>query len=177
MLPTPLVRLFSAEEWPLYRSLRLRALAQAPEAFGGTLANEQDRPDAEWARRLAVGLSSGWDFPAVVEVAGEPVGLAWGHFDPAEPKVARLYQVWVAPTHRRLGAGQALLEAVIAWARARQADYLDLDVTVGDTPAARLYARAGFQPNGPLAPLRAGSSLLEQPQRLNLQRDVKAGDA
>jgi GNAT superfamily N-acetyltransferase len=168
MLPTPTIRTLAPEEWGTYKHLRLRALADSREAFGSTLAHEQDRSDAEWSGRLATGANSGWALPLVAEVDGEPIGLAWGRIESAQPKVANLYQMWVAPNHRQRGAGQRLLAAVIAWARAKQADYLDLGVTYRDSPAMRLYTRAGFQPVGELAPLRPGSELLGQSLRLNL---------
>lgn len=77
--------------------------------------------------------------------------------------------MWVAPGHRGLGAGRMLLEAVIAWAKAQNASYLDLGVTCGDRPARRLYERAGFKPKGKPQPLRPGSTLLVQPMRLALR--------
>ncbi|MDQ3397806.1 MAG: GNAT family N-acetyltransferase [Deinococcota bacterium] len=105
----------------------------------------------------------------MAEVDGEPIGLAWGRIEESNPEVANLYQMWVAPSHRRLGAGQMLLEAVIAWAKARDACYLDLGVTCGDSLARRLYARAGFEPVGEPQPLRLGSELMGQPMRLKLR--------
>src|SRR5262245_50792262 len=78
---TPIVWRFSADEWRVYRDLRLRALADSPDAFGSTLAEETDRPDAEWARRLASGADSETNLPVVAEVQGGPIGLAWGRID------------------------------------------------------------------------------------------------
>jgi len=80
-----------------------------------------------------------------------------------------LYQMWGAPEHRAMGAGQMLLQAVIAWARATNSSYLALVVTCGNGPAMRLYARVGFQPVGEPEPLRSGSELLAQPMRLALR--------
>ena len=153
------IRALAAHEWDSYKALRLAALADAPEAFGSTWANEAGRSDVEWSRRLAAGANSAWDFPAVAEIDGQLIALAWGRIDPANPEVANLYQFWVAPNHRRLGVGQQLLEAVIDWASARQAHYLDLGVTCGDSPALRLYTRAGFEPVGQPQPLRPGAPL------------------
>jgi len=95
--------------------------------------------------------------------------LAWGRIETSDPDVAALYQMWVAPSHRGLGAGQMLVEAVIGWAKARNAAYLDLGVTWRDSPARRLYERAGFKPMGEPQPLRPGSQLLGQPMRLVLR--------
>lgn len=82
--------------------------------------------------------------------------------------MAQLFQVWVAPEHRGRGVGQMLLDAVVGWARAAGAHAVALDVTCGDTPAARLYLRAGFRSAGDPTPLREGSRLLVQPMRLVL---------
>jgi GNAT superfamily N-acetyltransferase len=169
MSHTPKIRTFAPHEWGTYRDLRLRALADSPDAFGSTLAEEQDRSDAEWSRRLALGADSRSHLPLVAEVHGEPIGLAWGRIETSDPDVVTLYQMWVTPSHRGLGAGRMLLEAVIAWARARNASSLDLGVTCGDSPARRLYERVGFKPMGEPQPLRPGSKLLGQPMRLTLR--------
>jgi GNAT superfamily N-acetyltransferase len=173
MIHTPKIRTFAPHEWGIYKDLRLRALADSPDAFGRTLTEEQDRSDAEWSNRLATGADSSWNLPLVAEVDGKPIGLAWGRIDESTPDVANLYQMWVAPSHRRLGAGQMLLEAVIAWARARNACYLDLGVTWADSPATRLYARAGFEPVGKPRRFRPGSELLGQPMRLKLSGEER----
>lgn len=169
MIDTPTIRTLAADEWRLYKALRLRALADSPDAFGSTLAAEEGRADAEWSQRLAAAAESRWNLPVVAEVRGESIGLAWGRIETSDPDVATLYQVWVAPSHRGLGAARLLLEAVIAWARAQHATFLDLDVTCGESAARRLYERAGFQPRGEPHPLRPGSQLLSQPMRLALR--------
>ena len=172
MKPVYSVRPFLLQEWRVYRDLRLRALADSPDAFSGTLVEGKDRPDAEWSGRLAAGSDPRWNFPVVAEVSGEAIGLAWGRIEPSESDVAHLYQMWVDPKYRNLGVGQMLLRAVITWAGDANARYLDLCVTCGDSPAARLYARAGFMPVGDPEPLRPGSSLLAQPMRLELRSAV-----
>lgn len=166
---TPKIRKLTVQEWNTYKNLRLRALADSPDAFGRTLAEERERSNAEWSSRLASGADSSWDLPLVAEVDREPIGLAWGRIDKTNPEVANLYQMWVAPSHRRLGVGLMLLETVIAWAKAKNAYYLDLGVTFNDSPAMRLYTRAGFEPVGEPQPFRQGSELLGQPMRLKLR--------
>jgi GNAT superfamily N-acetyltransferase len=168
MVDAPTVRPFAAHEWPSYRALRLRALAESQEAFGSTLADEADRPAEHWSARLANGVESALELPLVAELRGDPAGLLWARVDPAE-RAAHLYQMWVAPEHRGRGAGARLVAAAVAWARVSGARALFLCVTRGDTPATRLYARAGFEPDGASQPLRPGSSVLAQPMRLTLE--------
>lgn len=172
MANAPKIRTLPPQEWGMYRDLRLRALADSPDAFDCTLAEERNRSDAEWLNRLASCADLRWDLPLVAELYGEPIGMAWGHIEQDNPDVASVHQMWVAPSHRGSGVGGLLLEAVIAWARARDAAYVDLEVACGDSPARRLYARAGFEPEGSPRELRPGSDLLGQPMRLKLKCDA-----
>ena len=109
----PNIRTFSSSEWQIYKDLRLWALADSPDSFSRTLAEEQVRSDKEWSKRLAEGVNSRLDLPLLAEIDGRPIGLAWGHIETTTTQVANLYQVWVAPGHRRLGVGQMILDAVI----------------------------------------------------------------
>lgn len=164
----PEVRVLAAHEWPLYRALRLRALEDAPAAFGSSLAEEACRSDQDWAWRLNIGANSGRDRPLVAEHEGMAVGLAWAKVDAGDPSLVNLFQMWVAPEARGHGVAAALLDAAIHWARARQARALQLGVVCGNDAARRLYARAGFLDYGEPAPQRPGSPRMEQAMRLGL---------
>jgi GNAT superfamily N-acetyltransferase len=172
MTVVPKIRTFAENEWAIYKDLRLTALTESPDAFGSTLAREVQRSDADWASRLASGVNSSWDFPVMAEIDSQPIGLAWGRIEQSNPAVADLYQVWVRPNYRCLGAGQMLLEAVKAWAVDKQVDFLELGLTCGDSPAMRLYLRAGFEPVGQPEPIRPGAELLGQHMRLKLRSDA-----
>ncbi len=157
---TIVVRRFEAAEWPEYRKLRLRSLADSPDAFGSTLDREAERRDEEYRDRLARAAHADRDLPLLALVDGVPAGLSWGRIDDQQPDTVHLYQVWVAPEYRGRGVGQALLDAVIAWSRASGARRLRLGVTRGDSAAVRLYRRAGFVETGYAEPLRPGSALM-----------------
>ncbi|MEW6590055.1 MAG: GNAT family N-acetyltransferase [Pseudomonadota bacterium] len=77
----------------------------------------------------------------VVLADGAPVGFAHACLDETGCKLDKLY---VHPEHQRRGLGQALLGAVEAWARERQAPRLWLQVNRGNEAAIRAYARYGF---------------------------------
>lgn len=171
---SPSVDRFLPHEWRTYRDLRLRALAESPDAFGSTFEWESVRPDPEWARRLEAGARSPTDLPLVARVGEEAVGLAWGRIRDTELDVAHLFQVWVAPEHRGRGIARMLLDVVVAWAREAGACHVALDVTCGDSSAMRLYTQAGFRPSGDPQPLRPGSPLLKQPMRLVLSAQTGA---
>jgi ribosomal protein S18 acetylase RimI-like enzyme len=138
-----------AERWRQVRALRLAALADTPDAFGATLAEEADQPPSWWRARLDREDGD----TLVVEVgapAGQPVGVGLSVLGPVtdRPGTLGLFSVWVAPWARGVGAGDALLTAAIQRARARGAQELALGVGDHNAPAAALYARHGFVPSG-----------------------------
>ena len=162
------VRPIDPDDWQSYKNLRLGALADAPDAFGSTLAREQERTDSQWASRLEKGHNRCWNLPLLAEVDGQTAGLAWGRIEKEKPGRADLYQMWVTPGFRKLGVGRMLLDAVILWAKEQEVEFLQLGVTLRDSPAMRLYKRAGFEPAEEPKPLRPGSELMAQPMRLKL---------
>lgn len=171
MSAMPTFRLIQPDEWPRYRDLRLRALLESPDAFGSTHALESARPDDLWAARIADAAVSPRDLALFAEVNGAPCGLAWCKIFEAEPGVAHLFQMWVAPECRGQGLGGQLLKQAIAWAPSAGAHTLRLGVTVADSPAVRLYRAHGFAPVGPLEPLREGSALVAMTMELALAAD------
>lgn len=163
-----LVRHFKPDEWPIYKALRLRSLEDSPMAFGSTLDLESQRPDAVWAERLRNAVASGQDCVLLAEVDGAARGVVWAKADASDPRTVNLFQMWVAPEARGRGVGDALLQAALQWARQSGAHRVGLGVAVGDTPAARLYQRAGFADCGAKEPIRAGSAALSQGMVLKL---------
>ena len=168
MINQALVRHFQPDEWPVYKVLRLRSLEDSPMAFGSTLDLESQRPDVVWAERLRNAVASEQDCVLLAEMDGAACGLVWAKADASDPRTANLYQMWVAPEARGHGLGDALLQAAIDWARQAGAHFVKLGVAVGDTPAARLYQRAGFMADGAEEPIRAGSAALSQGMVLTL---------
>ena len=162
------VRVLAAHEWALYRALRLRALADAPEAFCATLAEAEARTDNDWAWQLNLGVNSGRDRPLTAFIGEVAVGMAWAKVDAGDPSRINLFQVWVAPEARGQGVAAALLEAALDWARGRGARALQLGVVCGNDAARRLYERAGFRDSGEPEPQRPGSTRMEQQMRLEL---------
>lgn len=167
--PSPSVRALYPDEWATYRDLRLRSLADSPDAFYSTLESESARSPEDWAARLATAAVSGKDCPLVAELDGMPAGLVWAKMDGINPALVHLYQMWVAPECRGRGVAQRLLDTALSWVRERGARFVELDVTVGNSAAARLYRRAGFRAVNAPAPMRAGSGLMLQPMRLVLE--------
>jgi ribosomal protein S18 acetylase RimI-like enzyme len=163
----PLIRTLEASEWAQYREIRLRSLADSPDAFCSKFAAEEALSPAVWTARLYAAAASTNDNPLVAELDGNIVGLLWAKVDAANDSIVNIFQVWVAPESRGRGVAAALFDEAIAWARRKNGQTLQLSVTCGDTSAVRLYARIGFENDGPPT-RREGSSLMEQSMRLDL---------
>src|SRR5438445_245476 len=147
------VRRIRPDEWPRQRALRLRALADAPMAFGSTLADESAFADEVWVRRAAAGAAGRERVTFVAEREQRWVGLATGLAaapDRPAPEVAGMF---VEPAARGCGVVEALLDAIVGWARDGGAQRLCLWVTSTNTAAIRAYTRYGFRPTGDTQPL------------------------
>jgi ribosomal protein S18 acetylase RimI-like enzyme len=148
------VRRIGAGEAAALRDIRLRALADAPLAFGSTHAREAAIPPRAWeaqARDAASGPRQAIFF--AVDPDNVPVGLAAGVVEQEGSGVAHLYGMWVAPEARGAGAGRAIVEAIVAWAGEHRAATMRTAVTIGNGAALRLYERACFRDTGAREPL------------------------
>ena len=111
-VPALKVVAFQPAQWALYRDLRLMALKDSPEAFGGTYAQAARVSDAVWASRLA-NADGVRDLPLLLLVDDVAAGMAWGTMDRTSTETACVYQMWVAPEYRGLGGGSLLLDQII----------------------------------------------------------------
>ncbi|MGE0664478.1 MAG: GNAT family N-acetyltransferase [Hyphomonadaceae bacterium] len=129
-------------DWRRSRAVRLRALADMPDAFGSTLDRETQFTDEEWRRRLASADAATF----IANIDGADIGIVVAaRSDDGE---AGLYAMWVAPEARGKGAGDALITSAANWARERGFRRITLGVGDFNTPAIRLYERHGFRPTG-----------------------------
>ena len=144
--------MLTPDDWATWRQLRLAALGEAPHAFGSRLADWQGEADAEqrWRGRLEIPGSHN----VVAVVDGEGAGMASGVPTPHDGAV-ELISMWVAPSARGRGVGDALVEDVEAWAWSTGARVLRLSVADGNTRAAALYERHGFRYTGELGDVMA----------------------
>jgi ribosomal protein S18 acetylase RimI-like enzyme len=147
--------------WQRVRAVRLRALADAPDAFGTTLAEDEARPLAVWRTRLEAPEAA--TFVAIVD--GLDVGLAVGRPHDGREAAAGLFGMWVAPGCRGRGVGDALVDAVIAWAQAGGYRRVLLDVADDNAPAIALYQRKGFAPTGATGTLPAPRQHVREHER------------
>ncbi|MBA2665661.1 MAG: GNAT family N-acetyltransferase [Trueperaceae bacterium] len=129
-------------EGPRLRAIRLRALADAPDAFGSTFEVAERKGPEDWETQVE-------RLPTFVWREGDTdLGMVRGAPHDGDADAGYLISMWVAPEARGRGVGAALVGEVIAWARGRGLRRLVLDVGAHNEPARRLYERLGFAATG-----------------------------
>lgn len=144
------IRLIGADDRETWRDLRLRSLADSPDAFGSTLERELGFTEEDWRLRTAQ--------PSVLAfVGGEPAAMA-GAFVTDDGSL-HVVAMWTDPAYRGRGLAPRLLDVLARVAR-DQGRALELDVTRGNGAARRTYERYGLVATGETRPLRPGSDLV-----------------
>jgi ribosomal protein S18 acetylase RimI-like enzyme len=147
------------------RTLRLRALVDAPQAFGSTYEREVSFTRDVWAARL--GMRSNAHFIAGNDL---PVGMVAVVHDNEDSGVAWLVGMWVDPDARGSGVADELVAAAIEWASTEGFAAVRLHVTQGNERAKRLYVRHGFSRTGEkFGGDRAGAKEIE------MRREIASG--
>ena len=146
------------DDWPLVKDLRLRMLADAPAAFGTTLAEADAYSDDQWqarARRFseppsAAGCIAYW--------SGVPCGMASGYGSKDAPDAAELTGFWVAPELRGRGVAEAMTGFVAEWAAAQGFAVLHAEVVEDNHRALAFYKRVGFEETSQSQPFRGNAA-------------------
>src|SRR5690348_16533658 len=108
-----IVRLMVGDEQRL-RAIRLRALADAPDAFGATFEEANALSVGDWREQLE-------QLTTFVATSGDgDIGIARGLRHPDRENTAYLMTMWVAPEFRRQGVGAALIDFIVEWAKSEE---------------------------------------------------------
>lgn len=142
------VRVLGPDDWRTWRDIRLRSLADAPEAFGSTLARERDFAEEDWLRWLT-GVA------VLATVDGVPAALGGGYR--VRDGWMQVVAMWTAPAYRRRGLALRILDVVVTAARA-EGRRLVLDVARGNPAARTAYERYGFVATGESERIRPDST-------------------
>jgi len=169
------VKTARGEDWRAIRDLRLRALIDAPDAFGSTYEDERESDETAWRSWV-----TGWNGAEQVTVlaldgdawVGLAVGVRWKPVD----DVAHLFAMWVDAVYRGRGVGGAMVEAIAEWALRTGAETLELRVTQANAPVVALYRGSSFVDTGERSPLRDGSSVMTMTMRRQLRQRGPAVD-
>lgn len=157
---TTSIRSLSADEWRVYRDVRLRALQDAPEAFGGSYEAAAACPDQQWIDWCGQPSWFAFDGP-------RPVGMV-RVFPRDDNDLPELVSMWVAPEVRGTDAAGRLVQCVLQWAAAVGEAGVHLHVMAENARAARLYERLGFVRTGITEVLPVGRTEVEWEHRFDV---------
>lgn len=147
------VRALTEDDWETYRSTRLDALTESPEAFVATAEAERAFPEERWRDRMNRSVR------IVAEVDGSPVGVVSvgvAHSSDEED-AAELFGLWVHPTARGTGVASALVRAGAVSARESGRSHLAYWVGSDNGRAVAFASGFGFRPTDSRRPMRVVS--------------------
>ena len=133
--------MLGADDWPIAREVRLRALKDSPSAYIADYEAELTVGEDGWRERFT---RMRW---VVARDESRIIGLASSVRVAGRPAYERhIESVWVDPRYRRTG----VLRAVLAELSAADPQVTDWRVWVLDTNAVarQVYDRLGFSPTG-----------------------------
>ncbi len=148
------VRALTEDDWQAYRSVRLAALVESPEAFVATAPDEEAFPESEWRDRMKR------SHRLLAEVDGAAAGVASvGDIPEADsPTVAQLFGLWVRPSSRGTGVASALVRAGAETARDNGKTHLAYWVGTDNGRAVAFASGFGFRPTDSRRPMRVVSA-------------------
>lgn len=153
----------TTRDWPTLRDVRLRALAEAPHAFGSTLEREVGYDERTWRERAGAGRTF------LARLDGDVVGLVSFYAEEGREDERQVVSMWVAPRARGSGVAALLVAAVREAAANEGARVLTLFVADGNDRARRLYERLGFRSTGERQPLPSDPARGEERYALRLR--------
>jgi RimJ/RimL family protein N-acetyltransferase len=145
-------------DWEIWRDLRLDALADAPYAFGETLARAQSRTDEDWRSWWSDDEGTGPRYIGLLD--GAPAGMCGIYFPQDLDRAPLIISMWTSPSARGHGVARAMLDACVEYGEAAGYSRLLLGVVDDNLPARRLYERYGFVETGDSEPLHSDPSKL-----------------
>ena len=143
-----IVRRLVSQDAPEYRALRLAALRESPESFGSSYEEECDRPPADFAE--LVGDTGDRAFFGAFSEARLVGSVGFGREASLKERHKGFIRgMYVVPTERGKGIGQALLARALDFAATiPDLQQITLAVNANNLSAIRLYKAAGFQQYG-----------------------------
>lgn len=153
------IRTLQPNEATLFCEIRLRALAESPNAFGETLQQAQEQPNSYWEDLTNSVTQPNRHVMFLAEQAEQVVGFAFGLIDRKDARIGHIGGMWVDPAFRAGGIGYRLVAAILDWAYQQKQNRLELWVTQGNAKAIKLYERVGFVDTGKRDVLPSNSSL------------------
>lgn len=135
------VRELAADEWEIFKTLRLRALQEDPEAFVASYEEESQHSDEEWQERMShatrIGAQRGSEWVALASVGDE---------DTRDDDLGEVYGIWVTPSLRGEGVARQLMEHAELVGRNAGYSHLAYWVNTDNGRAVAFASSIGYRP-------------------------------
>ncbi|MBL8931045.1 MAG: GNAT family N-acetyltransferase [Kineosporiaceae bacterium] len=141
------VRPLAEDDWQNYRSIRLAALEDSPDAFVATHDEEEAFEEDSWRARMTRSER------LLAEVDGVAVGVASLGEDEEDTGTAQLFGLWVTPAARGTGVATALVQAGADAALASGRTQLSYWVSTDNARAVAFASGFGFRPGNRRRPM------------------------
>ena len=136
------VRELAADEWEIFKTLRLRALQEDPEAFVASYEEESQHSDEEWQERMShatrIGAQQGSDWVALASVGDEDTR--------DDDDLGEVYGIWVTPSLRGEGVARQLMEHAELVGRNAGYSHLAYWVNTDNGRAVAFASSIGYRP-------------------------------
>lgn len=149
------VRALTADEWELYRSVRLAALEESPDAFVADRASEEQEPEDFWRSRMDRSVR----LVAEVDDEDAPVGVvsigsSRDQDDEDTVSGGQLFGLWVAPDWRGRSVAANLVRQGSRIALDRGVRRLYYWVGTDNAQGVAFASSFGFRPTDDRRPMR-----------------------
>lgn len=147
------IRALDEGEWETYRSVRLAALKESPEAFVATYADESRQDEQFWRDRMQRASR------LLAERDGEPEGIVGVRQYSEDPEIGEIFGLWVRPESRGSGVARRLVEASAAQAKSDGRTQVYYWVGTENGRAVAFASSFGFRPTSRRRPMRMANEV------------------
>jgi ribosomal protein S18 acetylase RimI-like enzyme len=159
------IRFIEEKDLVAFKTLRLEALRDCPEAFGSDYEENLKHPDSFWAERIGKAARHEDQSIVVGEAGGELAGMV-GVFRNSGAKcrhAAGIWGVYVRPNYRGRDLARRMMDAAMGWCRESGIRIVRLTVNSENRVAIGCYEKCGFAVSGrSLEEIRVGEKYFDE---------------
>lgn len=148
LLDTLAIREIEPTDWPELKRVRLKALADSPDAFCSSYQDQVKFPDAEWQKRACSWHEDPDTGFFLVFDQSVCMGIAGVYRNSDQESISHAYSVWIEPDLRGTGLATRLMERLEDWSRSNGMPIMEADVTDMNPQAIAFYMKIGFKETG-----------------------------
>ena len=154
------VRPAKAEEWKVWKELRLQSLQDSPESFGEQYADAVKKTDDEWKNKMqeVATLSTTDTLFAIVE--DQVVGMMYVFFRNDQQDTGGIGGLWVTPDNRQKGVGREMIDAALGWMKEKELQQVTFWNNKSNAASTKFYEKLGFTYTGIEKPLESDSNFI-----------------